>query len=162
MGISTVPRFIYLNAYAFLLLLVAVGIGIVPFNKIGWWGVLIQVILVLICLKGSYSIFSSWNEKKRKYMVLMERNKQEIRHDTFSEYMKAPCGRLLAKIVLKDLRKPDEYKTLRKMRAPFVQELKQNCTFAKTTVTIYRLDNPTTNPEPLAKLEDASESLKTK
>mgnify|MGYP006334147937 FL=1 len=77
----------------------------------------------------------------------MERNKQEIRHDTFSEYMKAPCGRLLTKIVLKDLGKPEEFKTLQKMRSPFVQELKQNCTFAKTTVTIYSLDNPDTKTD---------------
>ena len=44
----------------------------------------------------------------------MEKNKDAIRSDSFSDYMEAPCGRLLTKLVLKDLGKENEYPALKK------------------------------------------------
>lgn len=123
-SIATFGRFVYLNAYAFLLLFMGVGMAFVPVYRTGlWWLVAAQVVTVFIILKGSTEIFKSWNDKKRKYHVLIERNAETIRHDTFSEYMKAPCGRLLVKIVLKDLDKQNEYKSLKKYKEPFIKKL---------------------------------------
>lgn len=126
-GIETLSRFLYLNSYAFLLFFLGVGIGVLPIYKVSYWLVIIQVIVILVLFKGSYSIFSTWDDKKRKYVVLMERNGKDFRADTFSEYMKAPCGRLLTKIVLADLGQSDKYKLLKSQRMPFFKELKDNC-----------------------------------
>jgi hypothetical protein len=118
-SIATFGRFVYLNAYAFLLLFLGVGIAFIPIYRFGqWWLVAVQAVAVFFILKGSVEIFRSWNDKKRKYHVLIERNAETIRHDTFSEYMTAPCGRLLVKIVLKDLDKQNEYKKLTKAHKP--------------------------------------------
>lgn len=123
-SIGTFGRFVYLNAYAFLLLILGVGIAFIPIYKFGqWWLVAAQAVAVFIIIKGSIEIFKSWNDKKRKYHVLFERNAETIRHDTFSEYMKAPCGRLLVKIVLKDLDKQNEYKSLKKYKESFIKKL---------------------------------------
>lgn len=122
--IATFGRFIYLNAYAFLLLFMGAGIAFIPIYRFGqWWLVAVQAVSVFIILKGSVEIFISWNDKKRKYHVLFERNAESIRPDTFSEYMKAPCGRLLVKIVLKDIDKQNEYKNLKKYKEPFIKKL---------------------------------------
>ena len=123
-NIATFGRFVYLNAYAFLLFIIGVGIAFTPIYKSGhWWLVAAQVVTVFIILKGSVEIFKSWNDKKRKYHVLIERNAETLRPDTFSEYMKAPCGRLLVKIVLKDIDKQNEYKNLKKYKEPFINKL---------------------------------------
>lgn len=137
-GISTFPRFLYLNLYAILLAVIGITVVFIPVYKISWFCVIAQVIIVFVCIKGAYGIFSSWDDKKRKYIILCERNKDKIRYDTFSEYMSAPCGRLLAKIVLKDLGHSEEYKVLQKMREPFFKEIRKNCLPQKTVVYINR------------------------
>lgn len=66
----------------------------------------------------------------------MERNKDEIRDDTFFEFMQAPCGRLLTKVVLNDLGKPEYYANLRKLRLPFWENAKRNCRKQETKVFV--------------------------
>ena len=72
--ISTLPRFLYLNTYAILLLLAGMAAVLVPLYRISMWFLPAQLILSLICLKNSIRLFRSWKDKKRKYAVLMERN----------------------------------------------------------------------------------------
>ena len=138
-GINTLPRFLYLNSYAFLLLFCGVGMGVLPIYKVSCWFIVPQIIIILIFLKGAYSIFSTWDDKKRKYVVLMERDAKNFRPDTFSEYMSAPCGRLLTKIVLADLAQSDKYKLLKMQRKPFFEELKENCTVKE--VKVYTIED---------------------
>lgn len=144
-GINTLPRFLYLNSYAFLLLFCGVGMGVLPIYKVSSWFIVPQIIIILIFLKGAYSIFSTWDDKKRKYVVLMERNAKNFRPDTFSEYMSAPCGRLLTKIVLADLAQSDKYKLLKMQRKPFFEELKENCTVKE--VKVYTIEDYKKNDE---------------
>lgn len=132
--IVTFTRFLYLNIYAFLLLVGGIGIFFIPLYEINVWFLLPQSIVALVCLKNSLRIFKSWSDKKRKYDVLMQRNANGFRPDTFSEYMQAPCGRLLVRIVLEDLGISDEYKTLKKLRQPFFATVKKSCTPQKTVV----------------------------
>ena len=75
----------------------------------------------------------------------MERNAKVFRPDTFSEYMTAPCGRLLVKIVLDDLDSPDKYKLLKMQRKPFIKELKENCTVKE--VKVYTIEDYKKNDE---------------
>ncbi len=128
------PRFLYLNTYAFFLLALGIGIGVVPCYRIGWWLVGIQVILGLVCIYKAIEIFYSWADKKRKYKVLMERNNPVLRPDTFTDYMQAPCGRLLVRVVLQDLGCPQTYQQLKALRKPFKETLKENCRPQKTII----------------------------
>lgn len=142
-GINTLPRFLFLNVYAYLLLFVGIGIGVLPLYKYGWLPVIPQAILVFVCLRGSVKIFSSWPDKKRKYEVLMQRNEKQFRPGTFNEFMKAPCGRVLTIVVLKDLGIPEKYKELKKLRGPLLKRLKDNCA---PSPTIVRTEEDYQNP----------------
>lgn len=145
-SISTFPRFLYLNIYAFLILLIGGGISVLPLYKISWWLVAVQAAIVIPCIKGGISILQSWDDKKRKYHVLMERNKDKIRPDTFEPYMLAPCGRLLVRIVLKDLGKQKEFRNLKVKRKPLKVLLKESCTPQKTVVHTFN-HNTGQNPK---------------
>ena len=134
--ISTLPRFLYLNTYAILLLLAGMAVVLVPLYRISMWFLPAQLILSLICLKNSIRLFRSWKDKKRKYAVLMERNTLEFRPESFSEYMQAPCGRLLVRTVLADLDRKDAYPALLKYRKTFAENLKSGCRPVKTVVYI--------------------------
>ncbi|MDR1543168.1 MAG: hypothetical protein LBS50_01905 [Prevotellaceae bacterium] len=134
--ISTFSRFLYLNAYAFLLAFGGIGIALMPCYRIGWWLVALQVVLFWICEKNALRIFRSWSDKKRKYAVLMQKNSAEFRPDTFTEYVQAPCGQLLVKIVLADLNKPYEYRNLLKLKQPLWKMLKTGCKSQKTVIYI--------------------------
>lgn len=106
-----------------------------PLFEISRWLLIPQIGIVVICLKGTYSIFSSWEDKKRKYHILIERNSKEFREDTFSEYMEAPCGRLLTKTVLKDLNQSDKYKILKINQKSYFAQLEKTC--RRTKVKVY-------------------------
>lgn len=137
-GIETLPRYIFLNSYAFLLLIVGIGIGIIPLYRLSWWIVAVQAVIVLFILINTYRIFSAWNSKKRSYSILIARNTDTLRPDTFKEYMQAPCGRLLTRVVLKDIGKSSAYNELKKLKKPFLQRLKDGCVPQKTVVTVYK------------------------
>lgn len=139
--IVTFSRFLYLNTYAFLLLVGGIGIVFIPLYKIYNWIFFVQIVVALICLRSALRIFRAWNDKKRKYNILMQRNENTFRPDTFGEYMQAPCGRLLVKIVLKDLNRTNEYNTLKKLKRPLAETLKNSCKKQKTIVFI----NPNQN-----------------
>lgn len=132
--ITTLPRFLYLNFYAFLLLFIGAGVLAVPLYAVSKWWLVPQLILLVICWKGAFGIFMSWSDKKRKYALLMQRNAAELRPDTFTEYMQAPCGRLLAKTVLKDLGLDDQYFRLQQLRKPLRKRLEEGCKPQKTVI----------------------------
>ena len=132
--IATLPRFLYLNSYAFLLFFMGAGVVAVPLYAVCKWWLVPQLLLLAICWKGAFGIFRSWSDKKRKYALLMQRNAVELRPDTFTEYMQAPCGRLLAKTVLRDLGIYDQYFRLRQLRKPLRQRLEAGCKPQKTVV----------------------------
>lgn len=137
-GIDKFSRFLFLNFYAFLLLILGIGIGVIPFYKVSWWLVAIQLVLIGIFLTSAVRIFSSWAHKKRDYSILIRKNENGIRPHSFSDYMQAPCGRLLTILVLYDLGKLSTYNELRNLRKPLKQRLKDGCSSQRTTVTLYK------------------------
>lgn len=139
-GISRFHRFLFLNFYAFLLLFIGVGIGVVPFYKLNWWLVALQVIIVGTFIVSSIRIFSMWEHKKRDYSILMRKNEQGFRPTSFSDYMQAPCGRLLTILVLHDLGQMTMYAELKKLKKPFLQRLKEGCAGQETVVTVFKRD----------------------
>lgn len=140
-GINTFPRYIYLNSYAFLLLFIGIGIGVLPVFRISMWLIIPQAIFVIIFLRGCFRILSTWNQKKREYSILFARNEHELTPSSFTDYMQAPCGRLLTKLVLKDLDKTSSYTDLKKLGKPFIEFLKDGCRGQQTVVTVYKRPN---------------------
>ena len=138
--ISTFGRFNYLNIYAYLLLIMGVGISFLPLYEVHWLLLVAQIITVIVLLHASIRIFNSWGSKKRSYTVLMERNRNGIREETFKEYMLAPCGRLLVKIVLTDLGERHQYKKIRKMYSitlsNFIKAVKESRKPKRTVVYV--------------------------
>ena len=138
-GISSIPRFLYLNSYAFLLIFIGVGIAVIPCYRWHWSLVVIQALFALMCIYYAMKIFSSWSEKKRVYKVLIERNEKEVRPETFNDYMQAPCGRLLAHIVLKDLGRQDQFAELDKLQKHFWQIKRSDCLPKETKIVIHNI-----------------------
>lgn len=133
--IATTRRFLYLNLWAFFLLLTGIALAVLPVYRLGTVAVVIQVIAVTIVGRGAINIFRTWDDKKRKYTVLVERNRAALRPDTFNEYLDAPCGRLLVKVVLSDLGQSDRYRAMRKARPGFWTCKKEN--FRRQNVRVY-------------------------
>jgi len=108
----------------------------IPLYEISWIFLVCQIIILGICLKQAFKIFSSWNAKKRRYDILIQQNSNVFTPDSFTEYMQAPCGRILVKIVLKDLNKSNEYNNLLALKQPILQVLKTSCKPSKTILYI--------------------------
>lgn len=136
-GISSIRRCLYLNLYAFLLLFIGGGILSLSFFYYSLQLLFVQILIAIVCFKGAISIFCSWEDKKRKYSVLIHRNTSEFREDTFKEYMSAPCGRLLVIIVLKDLGETEKYTILQKYRLSIFKEIRQCFKTRPTKVIIH-------------------------
>lgn len=133
---NRILRFCYLNIYSFLLLFLSFVIIAVPLYKITAWLLVLQIILAIYIFIQSIKLFSSWQDKKLKYKILMGKNKNEFRPETFKAFMQMPCGRLLTKAVLKDLGKKSEYKNLIKYKTPFLKSIKNNFVPEKTVIYI--------------------------
>lgn len=119
-----------------------IGCVFIPLYRYSSWWLLLQIPVTIIFLRGAFKIFLSWEDKKRKYNLLIQRNTNAIRHDTFGEFMQAPCGRLLVKLVLKDLNLSTEYLQLQHLRKPLYKTIKENCQPQRHTIYI----NPNFNP----------------
>ena len=117
-----------------------VGISFLPLYKVHWLLLVVQIITVIVLLNISIKIFRNWGRKKRSYAVLMERNRDGIREETFKEYMSAPCGRLLVKIVLSDLNERQQYKKICKTYSitfsNFIKAVKESWKPKRTVVYI--------------------------
>jgi hypothetical protein len=131
-----VLRFLYLNIYSFLLFVAGILTLAAPFYLITRWTLVAQAIIAIKLFAFAAKLLSAWDDKKLKMDILKKRNKDEFRPDAFTPFMQAPCGRLVARQVLRDLGKPEEYKSLLKLRRPLFERLRENCTPQKTVIYI--------------------------
>jgi len=129
-------RFLYINIYSILILCAGILTLILPFYSITKWTLVAQSIIAIKFFLISGKLFSTWDAKKREIDLLVKRNKNEFRPDTFGIYMQAPCGRLVVHEALKDLNMRGEYKTLLKLQKPLLERLRSNCTSSKTVIFI--------------------------
>jgi hypothetical protein len=118
-------RFLYLNIYAFLIVFAGILTLILPFYLITKWILIAQGIAAVSLFLISGKLFSTWNAKKKEIELLVNRNKNEFRPDTFEVYMQTLCGRLVVHEVLRELNKQREYKTLLKLQKPLLKRLKK-------------------------------------
>jgi len=129
-------RFLYLNIYSFLIVCAGILTLLLPFYLISKWILIIQGIVAIKLFFISGKLFSAYETKKREIDLLVNRNKNEFRPDTFEIYMQAPCGRLVVHEALRVLRMQDKYKILLKLQKPLLERLKNNCTSSKTVIYI--------------------------
>lgn len=102
-GIGTVKRYLYVNLYAWVLLAGAAAIAALPLYLISLWLIIPQGAAVLGMSIFAIKILMQFRHKQREYELLMERNGETLRPDSFWCYADVPCGRLLMWLVLKDL-----------------------------------------------------------
>lgn len=129
-------RFLYLNTYSFLLLFGGLVVILLPFYKVSVLLLIPQFFLSILFFKPSIKLFSSWKDKKLKYKILMGKNKSQFRPDSFEIFMKAPCGRLLTKAVLKDLGMSHKYKELLVYKESFFVTIREGCKNQETKIYI--------------------------
>lgn len=113
-------RFLYLNTYSFLLLFGGIILILISFLGIPKLLTIPSIIISFFFFYNSVKLFSSWNDKKVKCEILYKKNINEFRPDTFKVFMQAPCGRLVTKVVLKDLNQKEKYKELLIYKEPFL------------------------------------------
>jgi hypothetical protein len=109
---------------------------IIPFYQINLWILVIQAIVAVKLFIISGRMFLAWDDKKLKIDILIKKNQDVFRPDTFDIFMQAPCGRLIAHQVLRDLHIREEYRSLLKLRKPLFKRLRNNCVLAKTVIYI--------------------------
>ena len=119
-------KFLYINIYAFLIVFAGILTLILPFYLITKWILIAQGITAISLFLISGKLFSTWNAKKREIDLLINRNKNEFRPETFEVFMQNPCGRLVVHEALKELNIQREYKTLLKLQKPIFKRLKKN------------------------------------
>ena len=137
----TLRRYIYLNIYAYLLLIMGIGIVFIPLYEIFKPLLIIQIIIASQLLKAAIRIFRQWPQKRRSYYLLMRQNRKEFRPETFKKHMKAPCGRILVKTVLSDLDENQRYKELKKRYSiPLSHYLRRTTVSIKPQSTIIRIN----------------------
>lgn len=129
-------KFIYLNTYSFLLLFCGIISILVPLYKISKVLFIPQVIVFFIFFYYSVKLFSTYKDKLIKCDILLKKNKDEFRPETFKIFMQAPCGRLVTKSVLQDLNQKDKYKDLLIYKEPFFVSVKNNFKPTKTSIYI--------------------------
>lgn len=129
-------RFLYLNTYSFLLLFGGIILILISFLGIPKLLTIPSIIISFFFFYNSVKLFSSWNDKKEKCEILYKKNINEFRPDTFKVFMQAPCGRLVTKVVLKDLNQKEKYKELLIYKEPFLTSIKNNFKPTKTSIYI--------------------------
>lgn len=131
-------RFVYLSIYAFLLLACSISVLCIPGYKISLFLYVLQIFLLIYLLKTCCQLFSTWQDKKRKYFLLVQRNRIKFCAYSFEKFMKAPCGRLLTRVVLKDIRQSGRYAYLKKRYCSSFWSQFSFFFKTKTTITIYK------------------------
>lgn len=129
-------RFLYLNTYSFLLLFGGIILILISFLGIPKLLTIPSIIISFFFFYNSVKLFSSWNDKKVKCEILYKKNINEFRPDTFKVFMQAPCGRLVTKVVLKDLNQKEKYKELLIYKESFLTSIKNNFKPTKTSIYI--------------------------
>ena len=136
MALRKIARFIYLNTYAFLLMVCGIATAVLPLRKVTPLLLIPQIIVSFVLFYYSTQLFSTWKDKKIKYGILLAKNKEGFRPETFKIFMQAPCGMLLVKSVLKDLEIKGKYKELLVYKEPFFVALKNGCKPVQTKIYI--------------------------
>ena len=114
------PLYIELNLWSFVALAASffsyfLG-AVIPGEYRSWFSLIPFLGLGTYLAVLALQLFSSTNTKIRSYGILMGRNKSIFHADSFGIYMKAPCGRVLVRRVLRDLELRGRYSELKMLK----------------------------------------------
>jgi hypothetical protein len=126
---------IFLNTYAIALGVLAVFTMAVPLWLISPWFIPLQLLCAIPAGNQSLRLFSTLPEKKRMVRILVDRNKNEFHPASFEPYMKAPCGRLVVRLVLRRINRESEFKNLKRYKLSLKKTIVENCTTTETKIT---------------------------
>jgi len=104
-------RFIILNSFAFLLIGIGVVLILIPIEL---FLIVFKYALAIGCIVNAITIFFKWKSKKRIMEILILRNLDEIRPDTFIKYRGELCWELVYFYIFYKLRKTEKYRILSK------------------------------------------------
>jgi hypothetical protein len=104
-GMITMLRFLFINTYAFLLLIIAAAIVFVPSDILL---ILLKGIGALLCVIAAINILLQWKRKKRMIKVLLRRNASGFNLESFKPYMETFCSQLVVVYVLKKIGHTDK------------------------------------------------------
>lgn len=108
-----VRRFLRLNAWAFVLDISAVSslaiIGAGRHCLVFFW---LGLVVVFFLAFNGIRLHSHYPDRVRVLDILIKKNKQGIREDSFCEFMYAPCGRMVVREALDILGEKRLYKKL--------------------------------------------------
>ena len=127
-------QFLFINVFAFLLFALGVVVLFMPkelFYLI--FKILIAVIFIVSCV----NLFIEWPAKKHLIEILVLRNRNEIRLDTFKKHKETLCGKLVVMYTMNMLRKTDNYRTL----STAEWKLKKRKVFEENSVGAWRKKN---------------------
>lgn len=117
--------------------MICAGVAVaLPLRKVLPFLLIPQIIISFLLFYYSVKLFSTWKDKKTKYKILLAKNKDGFRPESFKIFMQAPCGRLLTKAVLKDIGLKSKYKELLLYKEPFLVSLKNNFKPVRTRIYI--------------------------
>ena len=68
----------------------------------------------VLLLYGAIGIHGTYPEKCRIYSVLLRKNAQQFRIESFRDFVSVPCHRVIVRMVLSKLRKSFEYANIKK------------------------------------------------
>lgn len=114
---TKVKFWLVVNVYALLLdalSLTAFG-GVLLLLKMGLVLCLLSGAVGVLLLYGAMGIHGTYQEKCRIYSILLRRNAQQFKIETFREFVGVPCHRVLVRMVLSKLGKTSEYPNIMKM-----------------------------------------------
>lgn len=109
---------------------------LLPFYKINKYIFIAQAVIALYLFITARNLFATWHDKKVKIDILLGKNRDEFRPDTFEVFMQYPCSRLLVRHVLSKLGKSNEYKNLLKFKRPLIENIIEGYKPVKTVVFI--------------------------
>jgi hypothetical protein len=95
--IFSLVGFVYFNIYAFILLVVGIGVYFIPINV---FILILKITLSILLFVGSFNIFMTWNRKQRILNLLLAKNKEEIKFESFKPFMHDLCTQLIVLYVL--------------------------------------------------------------
>ena len=104
-------RFIYINIFAILLAILGVIFFILPKE---YFLSFFKLMASAWCIMGGIALMFQWKAKKRKIELLVARNRNHIRPDTFRTVGGTLCGQQMVTLALSDLRKKENYRALSK------------------------------------------------
>ena len=104
-------RFFYINTFSFILIVLGAATIFIPIDI---FYLILKILIAIWCVSGGILLITRWKARKRKIEILVARNLNKLRPDTFRQLKRTLCGQLMVNLAISDLRKTENYQNLSK------------------------------------------------